>query len=361
MLSLASTAGRKQGPRVLMAAPAEEDCDPHRPPGLAQIVLNLLNNASSSPSVAACASKSRRACWRKERVEFSVQDTGVGIRPEDHPRFQAFHPGRRCNPRQEGTGLGLHVSQKLAGCSAARLLAAASTGRAARSRCSYRINPWPLDASASRQGDIGRNVAFPRVRSSCFRQFSFNYVKAEMRRVLADQQLAFVSRVADENRPKAGAESQCTGSAAQGDIRSEWLPDVEKLKRRSPTGKRCARCSTTFHPFEQGQHPRGHAAAGRRGINVSDQENFRTTLATRKAFISKPFVGKVSKQPVVTMTAPIFDRHGKRGGDTVRVAQSAEAKLPLVFGRCECRQERVLRAIHARSHDRHVARQGTQS
>ena len=45
-----------------------------------------------------------------------MEDTGTGIRPEDEAKlFQAFS---RVNPesakRAEGTGLGLHLSQKLA-------------------------------------------------------------------------------------------------------------------------------------------------------------------------------------------------------------------------------------------------------
>jgi protein-histidine pros-kinase len=40
----------------------------------------------------------------------------VGIRPEDHVKiFTAFTQVDAATRRQEGTGLGLHVSQKLAG------------------------------------------------------------------------------------------------------------------------------------------------------------------------------------------------------------------------------------------------------
>ena len=49
-------------------------------------------------------------------IEFRVSDTGTGIRTEDQASlFQAFRqvdaPRKQ---RQEGTGLGLHLSRKLA-------------------------------------------------------------------------------------------------------------------------------------------------------------------------------------------------------------------------------------------------------
>ena len=50
-------------------------------------------------------------------TEVTVADTGIGIRVEDQERlFQAFtQVTTKGFRRQEGTGLGLHLSQKLAG------------------------------------------------------------------------------------------------------------------------------------------------------------------------------------------------------------------------------------------------------
>ena len=52
----------------------------------------------------------------RRRIEFLVTDTGAGIKPEDQARlFQAFEQVGLPNARrQEGTGLGLYISQKLA-------------------------------------------------------------------------------------------------------------------------------------------------------------------------------------------------------------------------------------------------------
>ena len=51
-----------------------------------------------------------------DRIAFHICDTGVGIRAEDQGMlFQAFtQVDSRRGRRQEGTGLGLHLSRKLA-------------------------------------------------------------------------------------------------------------------------------------------------------------------------------------------------------------------------------------------------------
>jgi len=52
----------------------------------------------------------------RSRLAVSVTDTGVGIHPDDQAKlFQAFEQLNHFGPRRaEGTGLGLHLSQKLA-------------------------------------------------------------------------------------------------------------------------------------------------------------------------------------------------------------------------------------------------------
>jgi protein-histidine pros-kinase len=85
---------------------------------LSQILLNLTNNAIKfTEKGQVCL----RVCQRREagrtRTEFHVTDTGPGIRAEDQARlFQAFaQVDAARKQRHEGTGLGLHLSRKLAG------------------------------------------------------------------------------------------------------------------------------------------------------------------------------------------------------------------------------------------------------
>jgi signal transduction histidine kinase len=84
---------------------------------LSQIVINLANNAikfTDEGSVVIAVSRRERAGGAYAEISFA--DTGCGIRPEDQARlFQAFSQVDASTTRRyEGTGLGLHLSQKLA-------------------------------------------------------------------------------------------------------------------------------------------------------------------------------------------------------------------------------------------------------
>jgi PAS domain S-box-containing protein len=80
---------------------------------LSQIVLNLAGNAIKFTERGSVLIR-LRACG--EAIEIAVVDTGVGIRTEDQQRlFGAFSQvGASNRARHEGTGLGLHLSRKLA-------------------------------------------------------------------------------------------------------------------------------------------------------------------------------------------------------------------------------------------------------
>jgi signal transduction histidine kinase len=84
---------------------------------LSQILLNLTNNAIKFTEQGCVELHAKRRQEGARRlVEISVTDTGVGIRDEDRAKlFQAFKQvGSHLTKRQEGTGLGLHLSRKLA-------------------------------------------------------------------------------------------------------------------------------------------------------------------------------------------------------------------------------------------------------
>jgi PAS domain S-box-containing protein len=84
---------------------------------LGQIIINLTNNAIKfTEQGEICLKVSQKTSKGKRRTEITVSDTGIGIRAEDQERlFQAFQrvdmPAIR---HEEGTGLGLYLSQKMA-------------------------------------------------------------------------------------------------------------------------------------------------------------------------------------------------------------------------------------------------------
>lgn len=85
---------------------------------LSQILINLTNNAikfTEAGSVRIELSQVEEP--GSTTTKFSVEDTGKGIRQEDQLRlFQAFEQvDNSTTRRHEGTGLGLYLSQKLAG------------------------------------------------------------------------------------------------------------------------------------------------------------------------------------------------------------------------------------------------------
>ncbi len=84
---------------------------------LSQIVINLTNNAIKFTEKGSVQVECRRVgAGMRERLEIVVTDTGIGIRAEDQAKlFQAFQQVDIQTARRfEGTGLGLHLSQKLA-------------------------------------------------------------------------------------------------------------------------------------------------------------------------------------------------------------------------------------------------------
>ena len=71
--------------------------------------------------------------WLPPAVAFNVVDTGVGISEEDVQRlFQAFVQVGEGLQRSDGTGLGLHLSHKLAELMGGELTAASEPGRGSR-------------------------------------------------------------------------------------------------------------------------------------------------------------------------------------------------------------------------------------
>ena len=84
---------------------------------LSQIVINLVNNAIKFTERGSVRLRAeRREENGRKTLQIGVEDTGVGIRPKDQAQlFAAFSQvTSRTGQVQEGTGLGLLLSQKLA-------------------------------------------------------------------------------------------------------------------------------------------------------------------------------------------------------------------------------------------------------
>jgi protein-histidine pros-kinase len=76
-----------------------------------QIVINLVNNAIKFTRAGAVTVTLED---HGADVILLVNDTGVGIRPEDQTRIFSAFERIGDEEREEGTGLGLHLSQRLA-------------------------------------------------------------------------------------------------------------------------------------------------------------------------------------------------------------------------------------------------------
>lgn len=99
---------------------------------LSQILINLANNAIKFTEEGGITiSLRKRTIDAKLQIEISVTDTGVGIKPEEQAKlFQAFSQLDATSTRRfEGTGLGLYLSQKLAGLIGGKLLMQSEYGK----------------------------------------------------------------------------------------------------------------------------------------------------------------------------------------------------------------------------------------
>ena len=94
------------------ALPEAAELDPTR---LRQLLLNLLSNAVKFTPTGGRVDL-RVHCAGDDRLRIEVQDTGPGIPLQEQPRlFEAFSRVESADRRHhEGTGLGLHLSRKLA-------------------------------------------------------------------------------------------------------------------------------------------------------------------------------------------------------------------------------------------------------
>jgi PAS domain S-box-containing protein len=98
---------------------------------LSQIVINLTQNAIKFTDRGGVhVSVSRRDTAAEKVVAISVEDTGLGIRPQDQAKlFEAFSRVQGHRRDLEGTGLGLHLSRQLAELMGARITLQSEYGK----------------------------------------------------------------------------------------------------------------------------------------------------------------------------------------------------------------------------------------
>jgi PAS domain S-box-containing protein len=104
------------------------------PRALQQVMLNLTNNAIKFTAVGRVQVRVQPAPDDTQAVHLSVEDTGAGISEADLAHlFEAFtQVGDARQRRSEGTGLGLHLSRKLADLMGGRIDVTSAVGRGSR-------------------------------------------------------------------------------------------------------------------------------------------------------------------------------------------------------------------------------------
>jgi signal transduction histidine kinase len=133
-------------------------------------------------------------------------------------------------------------------------------------------------------------------------------VKAQMKKVLAEQQHAFVAQVADGLDQNLFAHLGFIDGKKR-TISSEIADDLGRLETwAEERGGLRAIFSDVFVVSAKDGVLVDMPLRGRHGLDVSGQDYVRTTVETRKPYISNPFIGKGMKQPVVTFSGLVFDK-----------------------------------------------------
>jgi signal transduction histidine kinase len=125
--------------RVSVNANVSDDVPPvlGDPTRIAQILSNLLHNAVRHTPAGGVVMLGARPIRGGAEVEISVQDTGVGIAPDDLPRiFDRFYQGESVR-ETGGTGLGLSIVKQLVEIQGGTVSAASTLGEG--TRISFRL------------------------------------------------------------------------------------------------------------------------------------------------------------------------------------------------------------------------------
>lgn len=120
------------------------------PTRITQILSNLLHNAVRHTPAGGVVMLTARPIRNGTAVEVSVEDTGVGIAPEDLPRiFDRFYQGESIR-ETGGTGLGLSIVKQLVEIQGGAVAAASTLGQGTRISFQLPAVTEPPQASTSR-------------------------------------------------------------------------------------------------------------------------------------------------------------------------------------------------------------------
>lgn len=99
-----------------------------------QVLVNLLSNAIKFTPDGGTVRVSARKGPDRDLIEISIEDSGIGIKPEDIPRlFQPFQQlGSPYNKKYKGTGLGLALCRKIVELHAGKIWAESEVGKGSR-------------------------------------------------------------------------------------------------------------------------------------------------------------------------------------------------------------------------------------
>ena len=101
---------------------------------LKQILFNLLSNAVKFTPDGGSVRVMAREITGAQEIEISIEDTGIGIKPEDIPKlFKEFSQlDSVYDKKYEGTGLGLALTKKLVELHGGRIQVSSEFGKGSR-------------------------------------------------------------------------------------------------------------------------------------------------------------------------------------------------------------------------------------
>ena len=110
-----------------------------------QIMLNLLSNAVKFTPEG--GKISLKALLEDGSVMVSVQDTGIGIAPEDQEAiFEEFRQvGTDYEKKREGTGLGLTLTKRFVEMHGGKIWVESELGKGSTFSVTFPIKPWPAN------------------------------------------------------------------------------------------------------------------------------------------------------------------------------------------------------------------------